>query len=147
MSPGEGQLSNIFQIKDQTTTRHALLQVILAMKDVTSRARTAVGGEAWATSMHDLDKHHLGSSLNHLSASQISMVTSQIYQPPQHKKLCKFFNKGSCSHEPSHGQYKHVCVFCDRQGKVGNHPKQKCFSKTRTNDRTTLTTSGQQHHG
>ena len=73
-----GQLSNIYHMRDQTTARHALLQVILAMKDATSLPWTAVRG-AWATSMHDLEEGTLGWkdttqwSINRLSASQISM--------------------------------------------------------------------------
>ena len=54
-----GTLTNIYHIRDQTTVRQALLQVILAMKDATSLPLTAVRN-AWATSMHDLEEGHLG---------------------------------------------------------------------------------------
>ena len=50
-----GQLSNIYHMRDQTTAGHALLQVILAMKDATSLPWTAVRS-AWAMSMHDLEE-------------------------------------------------------------------------------------------
>ena len=135
-----GQLSNIFYMKDPKTVKHALLQVILAMKDATSLPWPAVRG-AWATSMHDLEEGHLGWqdatqwSINRLSSSQISMASLQAPQTSQPRKLCKFFNEGSCSHEANHGTYKHVCSYCDRQGKVGNHPESKCFTKLRTKDR------------
>ena len=93
-----GQLSNIFYMKDQTTAKHALLQVILAIKEATSLPWTAVRG-AWATSMHDLEEGHLGWqdttqwSLNPLRASQIYMATSHQHQPPQHRKVCTFLMK------------------------------------------------------
>ena len=88
-----GQLSNIYHMKDQNTARHALLQVILAMKHATSLPWTAVRG-AWATSMHDLEEGTLGWkdttqwSINRLSASQISMSGTQASQA---KKVCRFF--------------------------------------------------------
>ena len=136
-----GKLSNIFYMKDPTTAKHALLQVILAMKDATSLPWPAVRG-AWATSMHDLEEGHLGWqdatqwSINRLSSSQISMASSQVPQVSQlPRKLCKFFNEGTCSHETNHGNYKHVCSYCDRQGKVGSHPESKCFAKLRIKDK------------
>ena len=135
-----GQLSNIFYMKDPTIAKHAILQVILAMKDATSLPWPAVRG-AWATSMHDLEEGHLGWqdatqwSINQLSSSQISMASSQVPQMSQPRKLCKFFNEGTCSHEANHGNYRHVCSYCERQGKVGNHPESKCFTKLRTKDR------------
>ena len=87
-----GQLTNIYHMKDQTTARHALLQVILAMKDATSLPWTAVRN-AWATSMHDLEEGHLGwhDSTLRLSTSQISIANSQVTQP---KKICQLFYRG-----------------------------------------------------
>ena len=82
-----GQLSNIFHMKDPTTAKHALLQVILAMKDATSLPWPVVRG-AWATSMHDLQEGHLGWqdatqwSINQLSSSQISMASSKCHSHP-----------------------------------------------------------------
>ena len=135
-----GQLSNIFHMKDQVTARHALLQVILAMKDATSLPWTAVRS-AWATSMHDLEEGNLGWqdatqwSLNRISASQISMATSQSITATQPRKICKYFNEGTCSHEASHNIYKHICSYCDRQGKTASHPEQKCFTKIKQKDK------------
>ena len=135
-----GQLSNIFYMKDRTTAKHALLQVILGMKDATSLPWSAVRG-AWATSMHDLEEGHLGWqdatqwSINRLSASQISMASSQTSQVAQPRKLCKFFNEGTCLHDASHGIYKHVCAYCEKHGKVWNHPESKSFTKLKTKDR------------
>ena len=135
-----GQLSNIFYMKDPTIAKHALLQVILAMKDATSLPWPAVRG-AWATSMHDLEEGHLGWqdatqwSINRLSTSQISMASSQVSQVPQPRKLCKFFNEGTCSHDAKHRIYKHVCAFCEKQGKSANHPENKCFAKLRAKDK------------
>ena len=129
-----GQLSNIFHMKDQVTARHALLQVILAMKDATSLPWTAVRS-AWATSMHDLEEGNLRWqdatqwSLNRISASQISMATSQSTTATQPRKICKYYNEGTCSHEASHGTYKHICSYCDKQGRTAGHPEQKCFTK------------------
>ena len=135
-----GQLSNIFHMKDQVTARHALLQVILAMKDATSLPWTAVRS-AWATSMHDLEEGNLGWqdgtqwSLNRISASQISMASSQITTATHPQKICKYFNEGTCSHEASHGAYKHICSYCEKQGKSTNHSEQKCFTKIKQKDR------------
>ena len=135
-----GQLSNIFYMSDPTTAKHALLQVILAMKDATSLPWPAVRG-AWATSMHDLEEGHLGWqdatqwSINHLSSSQISMASSQASHMSQPKKLCKFYNEGTCSHDTSHGMYKHMCAYCDRQGKSGSHPENKCYMKLKAKDK------------
>ena len=132
---------NILHMKDQNTARQALLQVILSMRDASSLPWPAVRG-AWATSMHDLEEGHLGWqdttqwSLNRLSSSQISMATAQTAQTnSQPKRICKFYNEGSCTHETSHGQYKHICAHCDKQGKVNTHPENKCYSKLRTKDK------------
>ena len=135
-----GQLTNIYHMKDQTTARQALLQVILGMKDATSLPWTAVRN-AWATSLHDLEEGHLAWdnstqwAINRLRASQISMANSQVTHPTQPKKICKFFNEGVCSHDSSHGGYRHCCSFCDKQGKNFNHPEIKCMNKNKTKDR------------
>ena len=135
-----GQLSNIYHMRDQTTARHALLQVILAMKDATSLPWTAVRS-AWAMSMHDLEEGNLQWSdatqwsLNRISSSQISMAGTQVTPGSQNKKICKFYNEGTCSHDTSHGHYRHVCSFCERQGKSLPHPEQKCNNKSRTRDK------------
>ena len=77
-------------------------------------------------------------ALNRLSTSQIAMANaSQVTgQPTAQKKVCKFYNEGTCSHEGNHGQFKHVCGFCARQGKNYTHPESKCQIKIRGGDRT-----------
>ena len=49
-----GQLSNVYNMKDPLTAKHALFQVILAVKDATSLHWGAVRS-VWVTSMHDLE--------------------------------------------------------------------------------------------
>ena len=135
-----GQLTNIYHMKDQNVSKQALFQVILAMRDATSLPWPAVRG-AWATSMHDLEEGHLTWqdatqwSLNRLSSSQISMATAPTTQTSQPKRICKFFNEGSCTHDATHGQYRHICSYCDKQGKVNGHPESKCYNKLRTKDK------------
>ena len=75
--------------------------------------------------------------LNRLSTSQIAMANaSQISsQTTTQKKICRYYNEGVCSHEGNHGQFKHVCAFCSRQGKNYTHPETKCQVKTRGVDR------------
>ena len=135
---------NIFHMKNQVTARHALLQVILAMKDAISLPLTTVRS-AWATSMHDLKKGNVGCqdatqwSLNRISASQIAMATPQATTSTQFKKTCKYFNEGTWSQEASHGMYRHIYSYCERKDKTANHPEQKCsktwqIDKQQTND-------------
>ena len=125
-----GQLSNIYQMRDQTTARHSLLQVILALKDATSLPWTAVRS-AWATSMHDLEEGNLGWrdttqwSINHLSASQISMSGTQANNSYQIRKVCRFYNEGVCSHDSSHGNNKHICNFCEKKWRTAAHLEHK----------------------
>ena len=135
-----GQLTNIYHMRDQTMARSALLQVILSMKDATSLPWAAVRS-AWATSMYDLEEGNLTWkdttqwSINRLSASQISMSGTQANHPSQAKKICRFYNEGVCSHDSSHGHYKHVCSYCDKQGKTAAHPELKCFQKLKSKDK------------
>ena len=90
-------------MRDLTTVKHVLLQVILAMKDAISLPWPAVRG-GWATSMHDLEEGYLGLqdttqwSFNHLSASQISMASSQNPQTTQPRKCANFIMK---AHDPT----------------------------------------------
>ena len=77
-----GQLTNVLQIKDTTLMKQALLQAVLSLYDASSLTWPVVRG-AWTMSMHEVEDGHLGWndatqwSLNHLSASQISMVNQQ----------------------------------------------------------------------
>ena len=138
-----GQLSNIYQIQDPVLVKQVLLQVILSLRDATSLPWQAVRG-AWGTSMHEIEQGSLQWAdatqwaLNRLSTSQIAMANaSQVTgQPTAQKKVCKFYNEGTCSHEGNHGQFKHVCGFCARQGKNYTHPELKCQIKIRGGDRT-----------
>ena len=140
-----GQLSNVYQMKDATVSKQALLQVILALKDATSLPWQAVRS-AWATSMHEIEDGSLTWvdathwSLNRLSASQIAMADASIVsngasQQLHQKKTCKFFNEGTCSHDLHHGNFKHFCAFCSRQGRYSVHPEVKYNFKVRTLDK------------
>ena len=119
-------------MQDHVIARQALVQVIAAMKDVVSIPFTAVK-YAWACSMHKLKEENLtwGDStqwaLNQLSASQVSMISSHS-APLSQKKFCKYFNEGSCTHEGHHGLYKQT-VASGRQGRIANHPENKCNFK------------------
>ena len=138
-----GQLSNVHQMKDPGVMRQALLQTILALKNATSLPWQAVRS-AWATSMHEFEEGSLTWAdatqwaLNRLSASQIAMANSNITSATPHnnytqqKKVCKYFNEGSCSYDNNHGIYRHICVFCARQGRNLNHPESKCNFKNRS---------------
>ena len=122
-----GQLSNVYQMKDPGVMKKALLQTILALKDATSLPWQVVCS-AWATSMHKLEEGSLTWvdatqwALKKLSASQIAMANSNITSATAHnnhlaqRKICKYFNEGSCSHDNNHGSYRHICVFCARHG-------------------------------
>ena len=54
-----GQLSNIYNIQDLSTIKHALLQMILATKDAASLPWPTVR-DAWAASMHSVEEGRLG---------------------------------------------------------------------------------------
>ena len=79
LTPMLGQLSNVYQIKDPTTSKCARLQVILAIGDATSLPWQATR-TARTTSMHELEEGRLtwGDvtqwALNRLSDSQIIMA-------------------------------------------------------------------------
>ena len=138
-----GQLTNILHIQDPLTSKQALTQVICAMKDAASLPFTAVKN-AWACSMHDLEEGNLSWAdstqwaINRLSASQVSLVNSQSVSQ---KRLCRYYNEGSCSHDGHHGLYKHNCSFCSKQGRTSNHPESKCNFKYKKQDRTNIPSS------
>ena len=135
-----GQLNNVYNMKHLPTARHALLQVILAIKDATSLPWGAVRS-AWATSMHDLEEGNLHWddatqwAINRLSASQMSMANFQVTQHHNPKKICKFYNEGMCSYDNHHGAYRHICSYCERSGRTLQHPEVKCNSKNRSKDK------------
>ena len=137
-----GQLTNIYHIQDPALAKQVLLQVILSLRDATSLPWQAVRG-AWGNSMHEIEQGSLQWSdatqwaLNRLSTSQIAMANaSQISSlPTTQKKVCRYYNEGVCSHEGNHGQFKHVCLFCAKQGKNYTHSETKCQVKLRGADR------------
>ena len=137
-----GQLSNVYYIQDPVLSKQVLLQVILSLRDATSLPWQAVRS-AWGNSMHEIEQGSLQWSdatqwaLNRLSTSQIAMANaSQVSsQTTTQKKVCKYYNEGVCSHEGNHGQFRHVCAFCARQGKNYTHPETTCQVKTRGVDR------------
>ena len=128
---------NVLQIKDTALMKQALLQVVLSLHDASSLPWPVVRG-AWAMSMHEVEDGHLGWndatqwSLNHLSASQISMLNQQT--APQ-RKVCRYYNEGSCSHDGPHGQFRHNCSFCAKHGRYVSHPEVKCFAKNKGQDK------------
>ena len=136
-----GQLTNIYHIQDPAIVKKALLQTILALKDATSLPWQAVRS-AYANSMHDMEQgtltwdDQMQWSLNRLSASQIAMANANIVSTQgTHRKICKYFNEGTCTFDSNHGNFKHVCSFCARSGKNFVHPELKCHSKQRGLDR------------
>ena len=70
--------------------------------------------------------------LKSLSASQISMVNQQ--KAPQ-RKVCRYYNEGSCSHDGQHGQFRHSCSFCAKHGCYVSHLEVKCFANNRGQDK------------
>ena len=122
-----GQLTNILHMQDPLTSKQALTQVVCARKDAVSLPFTAVKN-AWACSMHELEEGNLSWAdstqwaLKRLSASQVSLVNAQSVSQ---KRLCRYYNEGSCSHDGHHGLYKHSCSFCSKQGRTSNHPESK----------------------
>ena len=130
-------------MKDSLSARHALLQVILTVKDATSLTWGAVRS-TWAISMHDLEERNLQwedatqLAINHISASQMSMANSQLTQQYNSKKICKFYNEGTCSYDNHHGAYRHICSYCNRLGRVLQHPEVKCNGKNKPKARQTI---------
>ena len=136
------QVTNIYHIQDPVLTKQVLLQVILSLRDATSLPWQAVRS-AWGNSMHEIEQGSLQWSdatqwaLNRLSTSQIAMANALRIssQTTTQKKVCRYYNEGVCSRKGNHGQFKHVCSFCARQGKNYTHPETKCQVKLRGVDR------------
>ena len=128
-----GQLTNIYNIQDPNLAKQALLQVIMSTRDAASLPWPVVR-KAWAVSIHEVEEGSLDWSrttqwsLNRLSTSQLAMASGNNTQP---KKPCKFYNDGSCSHEGNHGNYLHVCSFCNKQGRNLGHQESRCMFKAR----------------
>ena len=89
-------------------------------------------------SVHEVEDGRLGWndathwSLNHLSASQISMANQQT--APQ-RKVCRYYNEGSSSHGGHHGQFCHNCSYCAKHGRYVSHPQVKYFTKNKGQDK------------
>ena len=60
------------------------------------------------------------------------MVNKQT--APQ-KKVCRYYNEGSCNHDGHHGQFRHSCSFCAKHGRYVSHPEVKCFAKNKGQDK------------
>ena len=133
-----GQLTNVYNIQHPTLLKQVLLQVIMATRGTTTLPWQAVKN-AWTTSMHEIEDGSLQWSdttqwpLNRISASQLPMTNFQTVS--QMKKTCKYFNEEKCTHEGSHGNYIHVCLYCSRQGRQSAYPETKCSFKFRSNSR------------
>ena len=130
-----GQLSNIYNIQDPSVVKHALLQLIMATKDASSLPWPTVR-DAWVVTMHAVEEGRLGWedtnqwSFNRLGASQIALSNRQP-TVQANRKICKYYNDSSCSHENHHGSYSHHCNFCMKQGRTLSHPESKCNFKVR----------------
>ena len=63
------------------------------------------------------------------------MVNSNtVTQSHLKSRTCKHFNEGTYTHEAGHGQYKHACSLCAKQGCNLNHTEQKCNFKAISKD-------------
>ena len=142
-----GQLSNIYNMKNPDTSHQALLQVILAIRDATSLPWPAVRN-AWAASMHEVKDGTFmwGNStqwaLNLLRASQIAVMNSQVVASHGSlnsgqvtRKVCRYYNEGTCLHYSHHGAYCHSCNYCSKQGRKLQHPETKCHFKSRAQEK------------
>ena len=140
-----GQLLNIYHIRDHETARHALLQTIHYIRDAMSLSWPTVRN-AYAVSMHEVEEGTLTWSnatqwsINRLSASRIAMnaqssinVNSTSNQTNQ-KRIYRYYNDDLCTHDSHHGQYRHHCSFCARNGRTNPHPEIKCHFKLKSRE-------------
>ena len=129
-----GQLSNILLIQDFELMKRMLTQVTMALTDAVSLPWPAVRS-AWAASMTQVEDGRLSWAndtqwaLNRISTSQVAVFNSQSVTNQQKVRICRYYNKGSCVHDFNHGNYKHVCSHCYKQGRSLSHPEVKCNSK------------------
>ena len=128
-----GQLSNIYLIQDPVLVKQTMLQTIQVLKDATSLPWQVL---AYAQSMHQVEQGTLlwqdttQWALNRISSSQIATASAAALNSQQsNKKLCKFYNEGSCTIEGNHWIYKHVCSYCARLGRNLRHPETKSVNK------------------
>ena len=94
--------------------------------------------------MHELEEGNLSWAdstqwaLNRLSASQVSLVNSQLVSQ---KRMCHYYNEGSWSHDGHHGLYRHNCSFCSKQGRTSNYPESKCNFKYKKQEKVNIFSS------
>ena len=131
-----GQLSNALLIEDPTLLRQVLTQVVLAMRDTVSLPWQAVRA-AWALSMTDIEEGRLvwadstQWSLSRISNSQLEVLNSQnVSTSGQKIRICRLFNKGTCTSEGHHRSYKHFYANCYKHGLSLMHPESRCFSRS-----------------
>ena len=130
-----GQMNNVLQIQDDILMRQVLTQVTLALRDAVALPWPAVRA-AWVVSMTEVEEGRLSWedttqwALNRVSASQIAVLNSQSIHNTSKVRVCKFFNDGSSINDSHHGVYKHICLFCHKQGRSMNHPELKCTAKS-----------------
>ena len=124
------QLNNALLIQDNTLCQ-VLMQVTLALQDAAVLPWTAVRS-AWATSMTEIEEGMLTWSnttqwaLNRIGASQVAVLNAQaLGGNVLRNRICKYYNEGTCTQENHHGNYRHICSFCNRQGQSMNHPEVK----------------------
>ena len=129
-----GQLSNILLIQDYELMRLMLTQVTMALTDAVSLPWPAVRS-AWKASMTQVEDGRLSWAndtkwaLNRTGMSQVAVFNSQSVTTQQKMRICHYYNEGSCVHDFNHGNYKHVCSHCYKQGHSLSHPEVKCNLK------------------
>ena len=69
-------------------------------------------------------------ALNKIGMSQVAVFNSQSVTNQQKVRICCYFNEGSYVHDFNHGNYKHICSHCYKQGHSLPHPEMKCNLKT-----------------
>ena len=137
-----GQLSNILLIQDFEMMKRMLTQVTMALTDAVSLPWPAVRS-AWAASMTQVEDGCLSWAngtqwaLNRIGMSQVAVFNSQNVSNQQKVRICRYYNEGSCVHDFNHGNYKHLCSHCYKQGCSLSHPEIKCNLKI--NKQTTAT--------
>ena len=106
-----------------------------ARKKVTALARPRINtGQAKWTSDHN------GSHIQDTTKKTVSNVpslasTGSDSGPALQKKVCHYHNEGNCSHEGNHGQFRHNCAFCAKQGRNNTHSETKCLFKQKGQDK------------
>ena len=114
----------------------------MALTDAVSLPWPAVRS-AWAALMTQVEDGRLSWAndtqwaLNRIGMSQLAVFNSQNVSNHQKVRICRYFNEGSCVHDFNHGNYKHLCSHCYKQGRSLSHPEIKCNLKS--NKQTTAT--------